>query len=170
MFVANTASSESPEQGAFPPLPLDQEMSGEDSSEFKKPPVLPLPPDGNFKRPPRPPKDPDNIINYRGNRTYTENLPLKINYTSCERRSEDIVCLEIIFNQSINPRSLHYDCFLINNHPLPPGTKFAFNKKGNTIKLMVPSNSNSFKLMIHKITSFDGSVIEPIEILAEVKG
>ena len=170
MSVPVTASSATPDSEGFPPLPRDQELNEEDSHTFEKPPAPPVAPDGTFKRPPRPPKDADNIINYRGNRTYTENLPLKINHTNCERKADDIVCVEIVFNQSINPRSLHHDCFLLNNHPLPFGTRFTFNKKGNTIKLMVPSSVNSFKLMIQKISSFDGSEIEPIEILAEVKG
>ena len=147
-----------------PPLPFDQDSQG-DSSEYGKPPA----PQGDFRRPPLPPRDQDNIINFRGNRTYTENLPLKINQTRCERKADDVVCVEIIFNQTINPRSLHRDSFFINNAPLPLGTRFTFNKKGNTIKILVLTGGNSFKLKVQKICSFDGSVIEPVEILAEVE-
>ena len=143
-----------PGSDGFPPLPPVRDLPGEDS-----------PVNNRF---PRPPMDSENIINYRGNRTYTENLPLKINQIKCERRAEDVVCVEIVFNQSLNPRSFHHDCLCINNAPLPFGSRFIFNKKGNTIKIMVPSTVNTFKLKIQNISSFNGSVIEPVEILAEV--
>ena len=104
--------------------------------------------------PPPPPKDSDKSMKYRGNRTYTDNLPLRINQTECLRKDGEFVSLSILFNQSINPRSVRPGKILINNKPLPPQTRFAF---------------NTFKLKISKIRSFDGSEIDPVELLIEVQ-
>ena len=119
--------------------------------------------------PPPPPKDSDKSMKYRGNRTYTDNLPLRINQTECLRKDGEFVSLSILFNQSINPRSVRPGTILINNKPLPPHTRFAFNKKGDTVKIFLPMNSNTFKLKISKIRSFDGSEIDPVELLIEVQ-
>ena len=48
-------------------------------------------------------------------------------------------------------------------------TRFAFNKKGDTVKIFLPMDSNTFKLKISKIRSFDGSEIDPVELLIEVQ-
>lgn len=119
--------------------------------------------------PPPPPKDSDKSMKYRGNRTYTDNLPLRINQTECLRKDGEFVSLGILFNKSINPRSVRPGTILINNKPLPPHTSFAFNKKGDTVKIFLPMNSNTFKLKIFKIRSFDGSEIDPVELLIEVQ-
>ena len=113
--------------------------------------------------------DSDNIIHYRGNRTYTENLPLKINQIICVRVDGDLVSIEVIFNQSINPRTVRPDSFFINNIPLPPGTRFTFNRRGTTIKILFPISGTSFKFKLRNICSFDGSSIEPVELLVEIK-
>lgn len=122
---------------------------------------------GHF--PPPPPKDSEKIMKYRGNRTYTDNIPLRIIQTECTHVDDKLVSLSIMFNQSINPRSVRPGTILINNKPLPPHTRFAFNKKGDTVKIMFPVNSNTFKLQVLKVRSFDGSEIEPVELLIEVQ-
>ena len=154
IVVPCTAVFAEPDSDGFPPLPPGRVLPKEDFSEKKLPPP--------------PPMDSDNIINYRGNRTYSESLPLKVILVKCERVAEDVVCVEVLFNQSINPRSVKPDSFIINNTQLPLGTRFTFNKKGNTIKLMVLTSGNTFKLRVQKIRSFNGLVVEPLEILTEV--
>ncbi len=137
-----------------------------------QPPAGPHPPAGNENPgnfPPPPPKDPENIINYRGNRTYSENLPLKIIQTKCTRKEGELVFIEIFFNQSINPRSVKPASILINNTPVLPPARFMFSKKGNSLKLLIPMNSNSFKMKVTKIRSFDNTLIEPVELLVEVE-
>ncbi len=137
-----------------------------------QPPAGPHPPAGNENPgnfPPPPPKDPENIINYRGNRTYSENLPLKIIQTKCTRKEGELVFIEIFFNQSINPRSVKPASILINNNPVLPPARFMFSKKGDSLKLLIPMNSNSFKMKVTKIRSFDNTLIEPVELLVEVE-
>ena len=116
-----------------------------------------------------PPKNPDKILKYRGTRTYNENLPLKIIQTKCAHKENEMVYLEIIFNQSINPRSVKPYNILINNKPLSPGVRFAFSKKGDRIKIILPMKVNSFKLKVLEVKSFGGAVIDPIELLVEVR-
>ena len=154
IFVPCATSFAAPGTEGFPPLPFDQELPEGDLTE---------PP-----RYPRPPKDPDNIIHYRGNRAYAENLPLEIVHTRSERKAEDVVSLVIFFNQCINPRALHPDSFLLNNRPLPFGIRFNFNKKGNSVRMLLPLRENTFKLKVQNISSFDGKMIEPVELLIEV--
>ncbi len=155
-FVLCATSFAEPGQDVFPPLP----------------PVQELPEEASVDRPrhPRPPRDPDNIIHYRGNRAYAENLPLEIVHTRCERKAEDFVSLVIFFNQSINPRSILPDSFFFNNRPLPFGTRFNFNKKGNSVRMLLPLTEDTFKLKVQNISSFDGKMIEPVELLIEVDG
>ena len=126
-------------------------------------------PHGNFPPPPHP-KDSENIIKYRGSRTYSENLPLKIIQTKCTRKEGELVCIEIFFNQSINPRSVKPGSILINNNPVLPPARPMFSKKGDSLKLLIPINGNSFKMRVSKIRSFENTLIEPIELLVEVEG
>lgn len=143
-----------PGSEVFPPLPFDQELP----EEAVEP-----------QQYPRPPKDPDKIIHYRGNRAYAENLPLEIVHTRSERKAEDVVSLVIFFNQSINPRALHPDSFLLNNRPLPFGIRFNFNKKGNSVRMLLPVTEDTYKLKVQNISSFDGKIIESVELLIEVE-
>ena len=169
MFVPCTASFAAPDSEVFPPLPSEQELPEEafpKDEEAKENDFL----KGDFKRLPPPPKDPDNIIHYRGNRAYTENLPLEIVHTRCERKAENIVSIVIFFNQSINPLTLRSDSFHLNNKVIPFGMRFHFNKKGNSVSMLLPVTEDTFKLKVQNISSFDGKIIEPIELLIEVEG
>lgn len=152
VFVPCTTSFAAPGSEIFPPFPMNQELHEEDFS----------------KRNPPPPKDSEKIMNYRGNRTYSENLPLKINQIKCTRKDSKTICLEISFNQSINPLSVKQDSFLIDNKFLPGEVRFAFNKKGDTIRMFVPETDDSFSLRIQNISSFNGSVLESVERLQTV--
>lgn len=160
MTAPYAASSASPDQEDFPPLPPGQEMHGEDFGDKDS---------SGFRRPARPPKDPENIVNYRGNRTYDEDLPLKITQTKCISKDDNMMIIIIIFNQSINPRSMHRDSILMNNMPVPMGVRFAFNKRGDTIRIFLPLQDSSFKLKVQNISSFNGSMLEPVEILTEIE-
>jgi hypothetical protein len=129
-----------------------------------QPPAGPHPPAGNENPgnfPPPPPKDPENIINYRGNRTYSENLPLKIIQTKCTRKEGELVFIEIFFNQSINPRSMNEDSIYINDQPLPKKTRFLYNRRGDTLKLITSMQEDEFSLKVQNINSFSGYPIEP---------
>ena len=149
--VTNAASSAAPDQVEFPPFPPDQELQGEGFPEKL------------------PPKDAEHIYYYRGNRTYQENLPLEVNYLNCNRIDEDTVILEIVFNQSINPRSVNRDSFLIDNNTLPDGIRFSFNRKGDRIKIEVSMTDDSFEIKVQNVRAFDGTMIEPVEIVAQIE-
>ena len=140
------------------------------SASVPSKPSPPLPPPSHeHPEPPRlPPKDESKILNYRGNRTYNENLPLKVNQVKCTRFDDKTVCIEIVFNQNINPRSFKRESFFIDNNPLPEFCRFSFNHRGDAIKFAAPINSQTFKLKIHNVSSFSGNVIEPVEMLVEV--
>ena len=154
-FVLCATSFAEPGQDVFPPLP----------------PVQELPEEASVDRPrhPQPPRDPDNIIHYRGNRTYAENLPLEIIKTKVIRKDTNMVMVIVIFNQSINPRSVHHDSIMVNNMRAPAGARFSFNKKGDTIRILFPVKEDSFKLKVQNVSSFNGAEIDPVEILARVE-
>jgi len=111
-----------------------------------------------------PPHNADDLMYYRGTRTISENEPLIINRAECKKNDEKTSTLEIAFNQSINPRSVNHTSFFIDGNPLPDGTRFSFNKKGDTIKITIPVQSDSFMLSVQGILSYDGTQMEPAEI------
>ena len=96
-------------------------------------PEPPEPPDPTKPVPPRPdpPKDKDRIFNYRGNRTYSQQIPLIINNVKCGRLNEQEASVEIIFNMKIDPRSVVPECIFINGVPLSDTTQISFNKKAD---------------------------------------
>ena len=164
MTVIATASSAAPGQEVSPPFLPDQGLPGEDSS--KRPPEQLHEQPPMDRPPPMPPKDPDNIFYYRGNRTYSEHIPLVVKQLNCLRLDEENVIVELVFNQSINPRSVKHNSILINNSALSKDIRFAFNKKGDRIKITVPLMENSFEIKIQNICAFDGSLIIPQKLSA----
>ena len=183
MTVTNAASSAAPGQSGFPPFPPDQELHGEGSSEQlkdqsnnqndKQPPEGPV--DNNSENnpenlpPPLPPQDSEHIFYYRGSRAYSESLPLTIYQINCERIDENMVNLEIRFNQSVNPRSVRRDSLLVDKNNLPEKIRFSFNKKGDRLKAIIPVSTNSFGLTVQNVRAFDGTMIEPVEIIVYIE-
>ena len=155
MIVLCATSFAEPEQDVFPPLPPVQELPEEALK--------------SHQRPPRPPRDSDNIVNYRGNRTYSENLPLEIIRTKSIRKDIDMVLVIVVFNQNINPRSVGPDSIMVNNMKPPFGARFFFNKKGDTIRILFPVKEDSFKVKVQNVSSFNGAIIDPVEILSKVE-
>ena len=139
-----------PGQEVFPPLPPDQDKP------FFEPHKMP-------------PKDSENIINYRGTRVYMENEMLEVEDTEIERLDEDTILLSIFFNRSINPRAIGRDSIIIDEEPLPEETRFAFNKKGDTIRMILNMSDDYFCLKVQKIYSFDGIMLEPVEFDLEIE-
>lgn len=127
------------------------------------------PPDS---RPPRPlppsPKDPAHMLYYRGSRTAEENLPLTINQVKAKRVGPDLVDIEIVFNQSINPRSVKHSRITIDGLELSQTIRFWFNRKGDTVKFMLESKNDSLELGIKRVRAFDGSVISPVQMSVQV--
>lgn len=81
-----------------------------------------------------------------------------------ERISDNTVNIEITFNQIINPRSFSYSSIKINGESLSAQTTFAFNKKGDTVRLSIPVTTSLFTLEIKDVQAFDGSALVPIEV------
>lgn len=116
----------------------------------------------------------DEILYYRGSRTLAENEPLIINRAECKKTDESTATLEITFNQSINPKSVNHTSIFVDGKPLPDGTRFSFNKKGDTIKLTISSKDGetikgAFTVHVQNISSFDGTDIEPVDIQVTVE-
>ena len=195
--VAYAASSALPGPEGFPPFPPDQEMLEEDFSapdSDKKPekpekqdksdysenpvdePHPEFPEDQNpvAPPPPLPPKDSDKIFYYRGNRTYSEELPLKINFIKCMRDEDGTIIIMVFFNQTVNPRSVNNECFLIDDNELSENIRFSFNKKGDTIRVTIPQDENEdadeeFVITVQDVCGINGVCIEPVELLAKVE-
>ena len=192
--VAYAASSALPGPEGFPPFPPDQEMQEEGFSasengtpEFPEPPHKPEDyepenPNPNNQNPqlpegeepiapppPLPPKDADKIFYYRGNRTYSEELPLKVNFIRCMRGENGEIILMIVFNQSVNPRSVNHESFLIDDTELPDNIRFSFNKKGDTIRVVIPQDEEEFRITVQDVSTFNGAELEPVEIIAKVE-
>lgn len=115
------------------------------------------------------PKDPDNMLYYRGNRTAQEDLPLTVNQVKVSRVGAAQVDVEIVFNQSINPRSVKTHRITIDGSELPQNISFWFNKKGDTVKFMLASEKDSLELGIKGIRAFNGTVMSPTMITVQVE-
>lgn len=76
--------------------------------------------------------------------------------------------IEIVFNQSINPRSVKNSRITIDGLELSQTVRFWFNKKGDTVKFMLESKNDSLELGIKRVRAFDGSVISPVQMLVQV--
>ncbi len=164
----NAASSALPGPEGFPPFPQDQEMQEEDFSE-PEPPAPGFPEDERPDQPPLPPKDPDKVFYYRGNRTYSEELPLKVKFVRCEKGEDGEIILLIFFNQSVNPRSVNNESLLIDDNELPENIRFSFNRKGDTIRVVIDPEEEEFRLTVQDVCTFSGVCIEPVELLAKVE-
>ena len=185
--VTYAASSALPGPDGFPPFPPDQELHGEDFSapDSDERPELPIdepppePPEDAKPMAPPPPlpqKDSDKIFYYRGNRTYSEEIPLKINYIKCVRGEDDSIIVMISFNQSVNPRTVNHESLLIDDNELPETIRFSFNRKGDTIRIVIPSDldedeemDEEFRITVQDVCAINGICIEPIEVLAKVE-
>ncbi len=138
-----------PGQEDFPPLPPDQDKPF-------------------FTNPETPRKDADSIIHYRGNRMYMEDVAFEIADTKCERLNDNTIIVEIIFTQSINPRSMGLESIFIDGEPLPDGTRFLFNRRGDTVKVFVIMVSDEFSMRVQNIRSFNGNLIEPAVFIVDL--
>lgn len=98
-----------------------------------------------------------------------ENEMLEVEDTEIERLDEDTILLSIFFNRSINPRAIGRDSIIIDEEPLPEETRFAFNKKGDTIRMILNMSDDYFCLKVQKIYSFDGIMLEPVEFDLEIE-
>ena len=107
---------------------------------------------------------PPEIINYRGNRMLSDGAEFLLQDVKSRKISDDCLCLELSFNQSVNPRTFTSESILIDGQEISSKIKFSFNKKGDTIKVEIPSKSENFSLMIQNVESFDGIQIEPVKI------
>ena len=144
MTVPCMVLAANPGQEDFPPLPPDQEQP------FFEPPKLP-------------PKDPDSIIYYRGNRIYMKDDVMEVAKTNIHRLDDDTIALEITFTQSINPRSVNQDSFIIDDEPLPDGTRIIFNRRGDTVRIILQMEDDYFSLSIQNVSSFNGKLVEPVD-------
>lgn len=176
--VVNAASSALPGPEGFPPFPPDQEMQEEGFPESEppapeekipEPPAPGFPEDERPDQPPLPPKDPDKVFYYRGNRTYSEELPLKVKFVRCEKGEDGEIILLIFFNQSVNPRSVNNESLLIDDNELPENIRFSFNRKGDTIRVIIEPEEEEFRLTVQDVCTFNGVYIEPVELLAKVE-
>lgn len=120
-------------------------------------------------QPPRPPKDADKIFYYRGNRTYYEDLPLKVSFVRGIRTDNGDVILMIVFNQSVNPRSVKAESFFLEDEEFPEDIRFSFNKKGDTIRVILPDCEEEFTITVQDVLAFNGECIEPVELLVKVE-
>lgn len=184
--VTYAASSAFPGHDGFTPFPPDQEMQEEDFSASQEPEDFPdkdfldgdLPDKDNFPpeeppvKPPSPPhrpKEADKIYYYRGNRTYSEELPLKVSFIRCLKGEDEELIILIMFNQSVNPRSISHESFLIDDKELPENIRFSFNKKGDTIKMILYQEDEDFIITVQNICAFTGECIEPVDLLVKVE-
>ncbi|MCR4940895.1 MAG: hypothetical protein K5930_12445 [Treponemataceae bacterium] len=103
-------------------------------------------------------------------RTISEDEPLVINRTICDRMDKSTAMLEVSFNQEINPLTVNSDSLYIDGESLPPSSRFFFSKNGDTIKVVVPAPNDTFRLRVEGVESYSGITMEETEIQIEIIG
>lgn len=126
------------------------------------------PPPGSPRPLPPSPKDPDNMLYYRGSRMTQEELPLEVNLVKAKKLGAGKVDVEIVFNQSINPRTVKHHYIAIDGLELPQTVRFWFNRKGDTVKFTLESEKDAFEMGLKRIRAFDGTVMSPAVMTVEV--
>ena len=106
----------------------------------------------------------DDILYYRGNRTLAEQGNFSVQNIKTERTAKNEVSVEIVFSQCVNPRSFSENSILVDGKAISEKTNFSFNKKGDTIKITIPTKNKNFDLTVQGVESFEGTEIEPIII------
>lgn len=135
--------------------PGSQEQVRPESPKPEPPsPIPPVPPR------PEPPKDRDRIYNYRGNRIYSQSIPLIISQVKCTRLNDNMVTVEILFNMKIDPRTVRPECFTIDGNQISDPISFIFNKKGDSVRFEIPMQKNNFIFETKKIFAFDKTELE----------
>ena len=104
------------------------------------------------------------ILYYRGSRILSKNDEFLLQDVKTVRLNPYEINLELTFNQSINPLTFSTDSILLNGESISTETKFAFNKKGDTIRIAVPVRNENFNLTITALKSYDGTPLEPVSV------
>ncbi|WP_407427831.1 hypothetical protein [Treponema sp.] len=104
-------------------------------------------------------------INYRGVRTAMPSDSFSPQRIKTERLSSNNISLEIIFNKILDPHSFSYSSIKIDGEEISQKMNFSFNKKGDTVKLVLPVKKERFTIEITGIKSFDGTEITYTQVL-----
>ncbi len=152
----------------FLPYTLASQAKPKDGAP-REPPSSPERPGPKPPPPPPSPKNPGSIKKYRGNRTYSRQTPLTIKQTKCTRTQEGKVCVEIKFNQNINPRSLKNSSITVDGITLDAQKDISFSKKGDTIQFVVESEKNTLEIKVQEVLSFNGASLGIVKINAGVE-
>lgn len=104
------------------------------------------------------------IVNYRGARKVITDESFKVCCIKSEKTKNDSISVEIRFNQEINPKSFSSSNLKINGKSVNNDVKFSFSRKGDSVKIQIPSQSESFSLSLVNIQTFDGEEIQEIQL------
>lgn len=104
------------------------------------------------------------IVNYRGTRKVITDESFRVCCIKSERTKNNSVSVEICFNQEINPKSFSSSNLKINGKSANNDVKFSFSRKGDSVKIQIPFQSESFSLSLINIQTFDGEKIQEIQL------
>lgn len=104
------------------------------------------------------------IMNYRGTRTAANKKDFSLQSIKSNLSDDDMLTLEIRFNQSVNPLSFKDESIILDGENICNEAKLVFNKKGDTLKISVPFENKSFSLLVQNVESFGGKKINPVEL------
>lgn len=83
-------------------------------------------------------------------------------------KEENVVIIELFFNDGLNPQSITTDCITITNKNqeeiLIPEDSIFFSKNIRSVRFVIPTEDNAFSLEIKDIKSFTNEQMLPIQI------
>ncbi len=160
---SSSPSFSAPARPSSPSRPGPSNNSASPSARNSDRPLSPPSEQGSSSEKSSPVSDQE-IFYYRGSRVVAAEENFTVQSIKSEKTSGKEINVEITFNQDVNPLTFNENSILIDGQALPAATKFAFNKKGDTMRVSVPLQKDNFSLKIQNIESYDGTIIEPIEM------
>ena len=108
-------------------------------------------------------------LNYRGERKSFPREKLNISNFTYEFIDNELVNIEIKFNQSINPLSISNSCIKMNEYPVCEKSTINFNKKADIVTIKMPvqyfnviieDSKEKIRVEIAEIQTFDGNAVQ----------
>ena len=88
---------------------------------------------------------------------------IRINVIPVTEDGKEFVALELFFNQSIDPRSVHNKNILVNSLALSPRHKILFNKSATCMRIVL-ERDDFFSLSVDGIRSYNASPVPKAQI------
>lgn len=101
-------------------------------------------------------------VNYRGKREPRETGSFSVLNISTSRIDSNTVRLDILFNQTVDPKSAENAIYFINGIGGATKGKTEFSKDGKKIRIAIEAQDSDFVFEMKGISSYNGKTLSPL--------